>query len=79
MDDCQTKCIGRFLYGVENLGWTPINIFCDRETLKKLMQKIDIRLAKYCYFCGKCLLCKLKEVRLAELKKMGFWSYNNKH
>ena len=53
-----------------------INYLADRYNTALIITKQEKKIYKTCYFCNMCKNCnRLKECR-AELKKMGFWTFN---
>ena len=70
--------ISKLLFGIDinEFFWLPINIFLERDTLKKLVEKLEIHVSKSCFYCSNCQFCKEMNIRRDELKRMGFWSHN---
>ena len=70
--------ISKLLFGIDvnEFLWLPYNMFLARDTLKKLVEKLDVHVSKNCFYCINCQFCKEMNIRRDELKRMGFWSYN---
>ena len=70
--------IGNMLFGIDldDLTWLPVNMFLDRETVEKLLQKLEKHMINYCYYFSNCQFCKENKIRRDELKRMGFWTHN---
>ena len=70
--------ISKLLFGIDinEFLWFPYNMFLSRDTLKKLVEKLEVHVSKNCFYCSNCQFCKEMKIRRDELKRMGFWSYN---
>ena len=57
--------IGNMLFGIDldDLTWLPVNMFLDRETVEKLLQKLEKHMINYCYYCSNCRFCKENKIR----------------
>ena len=69
--------ISKLLFGinVNEFLWLPY-MFLARDTLNKLVEKLEVHVSKNCFYCSNCQFCKEMKIRRDELKRMGFWSHN---
>ena len=70
--------ISKLLFGIDvnEFLWLPHNMSLARDTLKKLVEKLEVHVSKNCFYCSNCQFCKEMNICRDELKRMGFWSYN---
>ena len=59
--------ISKMLFGIDvNEFWLPYNMFLDRDTLKKLVEKLEVHVSKNCFYCSNCQFCKEMFIRRDE-------------
>ena len=53
-----------------------INYFVDRNHIELILEKIEDKLKKQCFYCHKCKNCKTFNECLKVFKQNNFWTFN---
>ena len=69
--------VAHILYGPDcESEFKPINHFYKRETVEKLLKRLEKHLKKYWYYCNDREFCDAYTIHRSEMKRMGFWTHN---
>ena len=63
-----TDHISNLLFGIDinEYPWLPCNMFLERDTLKKLVEKLEVVVSEGCFYCNNCQFCKEINIRRNE-------------